>query len=77
MARHQFSTRTRIRVSQLTDAQMHSIHQEFCRRLRLSHKHCIIDPNFLINMDETTVSLNGSPTPTVLIKGEKAVSVIK
>ena len=74
--RRVFSIRTRTRVSQITDAAMHPVRRDYCRRLMTSYRNRINDPRYLINMDETAVFLNCAPNRMVNVKGEKTVSVM-
>ena len=54
---------------------MQPVKRDFCRRLMTSFQSRISNPKYLINMDETAVHLNCTPTRTVHPKGEKTISI--
>ena len=76
MKRRRLSVRVRTRKSQITNAAMQSVKQDYNRRVMTSFNTRIRDPHYLINMDETAVYLNCSPSRTVHQKGEKTVSIM-
>ena len=73
--RRHSSVRTRTRVSQITNAAMQPVKRNFCRCLMTFLKSRITNPKYLINMGETAVYLNCTPTRTVHLRGEKTISI--
>ncbi len=75
LQRHNLCIRTRTRIAQVTDSVMLAVKKDFCFRVMQSYKYRINNPRYLVNMDQTAVFLNCSPTRTVDIKGKRTVSI--
>ena len=58
MKRIRLCVRVRTRKSQITDAAMQSVKQDYNRRIMTSFNTRIRDLHYLVNMDETAVYLN-------------------
>ena len=76
LKRRNLSVRTRTRVSQITNAAMQPVKDEYCRRVMTTFDNRINHPKYLINMDETAVYLNCTPKKTVHPQGERTVAVL-
>ena len=70
------SVHTHTRKSQLTAAVTQSVKVDYCRRLMTSYNSHILDPRYLLKMDETALYLSYSPNPTVHPKGQNTVSIM-
>ena len=62
--------------SQMQGTAMELVKSDFFRRVMVTFHIRIANPTYLINIDETTVYLNCSPTRTVHPKGEKTVYIM-
>ena len=71
MKRRRSYVRVRTRKSQMTNAAMQSVKQDYNRRIMSSFYTRVRDNNYLINMDETAFKLNFSPSRTVHQKKRK------
>ena len=76
MKRRNVAIRTRTRKSQVTNAAMQDVKEDFCPHLMTSFKSHIDDPRYFINMDEAAVYLNCAPNRTGHPRGERTVSTM-
>ena len=76
MKRRRLCVRVRTRKAQITNAAMQSVKQDYNQRIMTSFNTHIRDPHYLVNMDETAVYLNCSPSRTVHQEVGKTVSIM-
>ena len=62
-------------MAQDLNKKMQSVRQDYCSRLMRTYLHCIKNPRYLLNMDQTAVYLNCSPSRTVDKKGKCTISI--
>ena len=73
--RRELSIRTSNSVVQVLNTEMQSVRQEYCSQLMRTYLHCINNPRYLVNMDQTTIYLNYSPNRTFHEKGKRTISI--
>ena len=74
--RHRLCLRVRTRKTHITSAAMHSVNQDYNRRIMSSFNTCTHDLYYLINIAETPVYLNCSSSRILHQNGEKTASIM-
>ena len=62
-------------MAQVLNTETQSVKQDYYSRLMRRYLHCIKNPRYLLNMDQTAVYLNSSPNRTVDKKGNRTISI--